>query len=128
MQQWVFLNQEKPVTLPVFPLELLVQHTGQLQNSLLNPLQSWEFRCTMETNTCVLLMQFILGFLAFAYPTFSKNKREQLAPYHQFLGRATFVMGLATMAVSNPVPLPNTHWECHIELTLPGQIFGDLWR
>lgn len=46
------------------------------------------------------LLQAILGFTGFLYPTFSKSNREALAPWHMFLGRTTFIMGLATMAVS----------------------------
>ncbi|KAK9918139.1 hypothetical protein WJX75_001570 [Coccomyxa subellipsoidea] len=50
--------------------------------------------------TLILLgLQAILGFTGFLYPTFSKSNREALAPWHMFLGRATFIMGLATMAV-----------------------------
>lgn len=55
---------------------------------------------------CVLspgvYIQFILGAVGFLYPKFSKSGRELLAPYHVFLGRATFIVGLATMAVRNP--------------------------
>ncbi|CAL8471335.1 g10877 [Coccomyxa elongata] len=43
-------------------------------------------------------LQFILGFTGFLYPKYSKANRESLAPYHIFLGRATFILGLATMA------------------------------
>ncbi len=47
----------------------------------------------------VLRAQFLLGFTAFFYPKYSKGARDTLLPYHQFLGRATFLLGLATMAV-----------------------------
>lgn len=46
------------------------------------------------------LAQFILGFVGFLWPKFGKGSREALAPFHVFFGRATFIMGLATMAVS----------------------------
>ena len=47
----------------------------------------------------VPIVQFILGAAAFLWPKFSKSARETLVPYHMFLGRATFIAGLATMAV-----------------------------
>ncbi len=45
------------------------------------------------------IVQFFLGAAAFLWPKFSKSARETLVPYHMFLGRATFIAGLATMAV-----------------------------
>jgi hypothetical protein len=57
---------------------------------------------TLNVSFC-LLVQFLLGFTGFLYPKYSKNKREELAPWHIFLGRATFVLGLATMAVGSAV-------------------------
>lgn len=48
---------------------------------------------------CGVSPQFLLGVSGFFYPKFSKGAREALLPWHQFLGRATFVLGLATMAV-----------------------------
>ena len=45
------------------------------------------------------MLQFLLGAAGFLWPKFSKSGREVLAPYHVFLGRATFIVGLATMAV-----------------------------
>ena len=56
----------------------------------------WE--ALAEVPDCVVL-QFILGMAGFLWPKFSKSARETLAPYHVFLGRATFIAGLATMAV-----------------------------
>ncbi len=47
----------------------------------------------------VPIVQFLLGAAAFLWPKFSKSARETLVPYHMFLGRATFIAGLATMAV-----------------------------
>ena len=51
-------------------------------------------------------LQFILGMAGFLWPKFSQSSREVLAPYHVFLGRATFIVGLATMAVSISSPHP----------------------
>ena len=45
------------------------------------------------------LVQFVLGAAGFLWPKFSQSSREVLVPYHMFLGRATFIAGLATMAV-----------------------------
>lgn len=56
-------------------------------------------QCVLSPGVC---MQFILGAVGFLYPKFSKSGRELLSPYHVFLGRATFIVGLATMAVRNP--------------------------
>ncbi len=47
--------------------------------------------------------QFLLGFSAYFWPGFHKNNKEALLPWHHFLGRATFVLGLAAMAV-------RAHW------------------
>ena len=58
-------------------------------------------QCVLSPGMCI---QFILGAVGFLYPKFSKSGRELLAPYHVFLGRATFIVGLATMAVRNPSP------------------------
>ena len=43
--------------------------------------------------------QFTLGFGAYLYPTVAKRHREALGPLHTYLGKATFVAGLANMAV-----------------------------
>ena len=51
-----------------------------------------------EPAVCAVL-QFILGAAGFLWPKFGKASREALVPYHMFLGRATFIVGLATMAV-----------------------------
>lgn len=47
-------------------------------------------------------MQFIAGIAAFLYPQVSTGLRVQLAPYHMFLGRTVYVLGLANMCVSAP--------------------------
>ena len=44
-------------------------------------------------------VQFTLGFGAYLYPTVAKRHREALGPLHTYLGKATFIAGLANMAV-----------------------------
>eukprot|EP00744_Colponema_vietnamica_P000128 GILI01000242.1.p1 GENE.GILI01000242.1~~GILI01000242.1.p1 ORF type:complete len:267 (+),score=75.69 GILI01000242.1:123-923(+) len=39
--------------------------------------------------------QFLLGFVGFFWPKFSDNGRKNLSPWHVFLGKVTFVFGLA---------------------------------
>lgn len=62
--------------------------------------------CMLPLSESELIMQFILGLTGFLYPTFSKANREALAPWHVFLGRATFIMGLTTMTVSTVLLAP----------------------
>ncbi|KAK9827640.1 hypothetical protein WJX81_002123 [Elliptochloris bilobata] len=49
--------------------------------------------------TILAFLQFFLGFGAYLYPTVAKRHREALGPLHTYLGKATFVAGLANMAV-----------------------------
>lgn len=51
------------------------------------------------TNPTVTVMQFLLGFYVFLFPKLSLRHRRAMSPIHMYLGRATFVAGLATMAV-----------------------------
>jgi len=51
---------------------------------------------------CDARAQFTLGFGAYLYPQVAKRHREALSPLHTYLGKATFVAGLANMAVRRP--------------------------
>lgn len=81
-----------------------------------------------------MCVQFILGFTGFLYPGYSKAHRDALSPWHVFLGRITFTLGLATMAVSIcatfkavhiPEEVPNHHWRQDNISEDPRQILED---
>ncbi|KAF5837034.1 eukaryotic cytochrome b561-domain-containing protein [Dunaliella salina] len=49
--------------------------------------------------TIVLLgLQFLVAFWAYLYPKASLSQRTALGPFHKFVGRAVWCMGLAAMA------------------------------
>lgn len=45
--------------------------------------------------------QFCLGAYSYLWPKLSPAGRRALGPLHRFLGKAVFVAGIATMAVSD---------------------------
>ena len=47
-----------------------------------------------------LKLQYLVGLGGFLYPKLSSRQRAALSPLHMYLGRATFVLGLSTMAVN----------------------------
>ena len=67
--------------------------------SLLCCLHSLTSNCVTRLSPSLRTAQFTLGFGAYLYPTVAKRHREALGPLHTYLGKATFVAGLANMAV-----------------------------
>lgn len=52
--------------------------------------------------SCLLfLTQYGFGFSAYLWPRWHLNTRQALGPYHRYLGFTTFIVGVATMAVSS---------------------------
>ena len=52
----------------------------------------------------LLALQYLLGAAAYLWPGMSPARKRALGPLHIYLGKAVFLAGMATMAVSGRTP------------------------